>query len=86
MPFSPEKVDRLEITHGKDHTVLIKRQGFWFLSEPEADRADPDAMKSLLDMLSHLAIRDVLSAQESSVGSDLAATKIGLEGTMPSPS
>ncbi|MGB3119747.1 MAG: hypothetical protein WBE58_13075, partial [Verrucomicrobiales bacterium] len=80
MPFSPEKVDRLEITHGKDHTVLIKRQGFWFLSKPEADRADPDAMKSLLDMLSHLAIRDVLSDQETSVGSDLAATKIGLEG------
>lgn len=78
--LDPDKVEKIEIVQGTAKTGLLKRQGFWFITEPEADRADPEAMRSLLDILAHLSVRDVLEEGETTGGGGLSPAALGLEG------
>ena len=54
--FEPEAVEQITVERGVEKTVLTKRQGAWFFSEPEEDRADATVALALLDRLNHLGI------------------------------
>jgi len=63
--FEATDVDRLVIERGVHKTVVEKKSEAWYLTEPEADRADARIIASLLDQLNHLAIVDVLDPEET---------------------
>lgn len=63
--FEAADADRLVIEHGVHKTVVEKKGGSWYITEPEADRADSRVIASLLDQLNHLAIVDVLDPEET---------------------
>ncbi len=58
--FEPESIDRIELVRGGSRTVLVKRSGAWFFTEPEQDRVDAVVATALLDRLNHLGIVDDL--------------------------
>lgn len=74
--FEPEAVEQITVERGVDKTVLTKRQGAWFFSEPEEDRVDATVALALLDRLNHLGIVEDLERE----GSVPDPTPLGLQG------
>src|SRR5690606_9233637 len=74
--FDPDGIDRIVVERGVAKTVLAKREGTWFFTEPEEDRVDPTLAVALLDRLNHLGIVDDLGKS----GELPEATPLGLEG------
>lgn len=74
--FAPESVDRVTVERGAVKTVLTKRQGAWYFSEPEEDRVDATLAFALLDRINHLGIVEDLGKG----GTVPDPTPLGLEG------
>jgi len=58
--FDPDAVDQIVVERGVLKTVLAKREGVWFFTEPEEDRVDAPVALALLDRLNHLGVVDDL--------------------------
>jgi len=69
-------LDRIVVEKGGAKTVLVKREGFWFFSEPQTDRVDATVILTLLDKLNHLGVVDTITGGESG----MSPGQIGLEG------
>ena len=69
-------LDRIAIEKGGMKTLLVKREGFWFFSEPQEDRVDATVILTLLDKLNHLGVVDTISGGESGMSPE----QIGLSG------
>ncbi len=78
--LTPEKIGRMVIKRPGGETVLAQRDGFWFLESPVADRADPETMGALLDLLSHLTVLDQIPMDEVGSRPELAPEALGLTG------
>lgn len=74
--FEPEGVERIVIEKGGAKTVLMSRNGFWFFSEPEEDRADAGIVLALLDKLNHLNVVDTIAGDEAG----LSPEQLGVTG------
>jgi hypothetical protein len=74
--FEPESVDRITVERGAERTVLTKRQGAWYFSEPEEDRVDATLALALLDRINHFGIVEDLG--EGGIVPE--PTSLGLEG------
>lgn len=78
--LTPEKIGRLIIKRPGGETILQQREGFWFLESPVTDRADPETMEALLDLLSHLTVLDQIPIDEIGSRPELAPEALGLTG------
>ncbi|MCB1064954.1 MAG: hypothetical protein KDN20_18800, partial [Verrucomicrobiae bacterium] len=56
--LTPDTIGRMVIKRPGGDTILGKRDGYWFIESPIADRADPENLEALLDLLSHLTVLD----------------------------
>tara|TARA_R110002096_G_scaffold44229_12_gene118970 strand:+ start:88 stop:1998 length:1911 start_codon:yes stop_codon:yes gene_type:complete len=74
--FDPNLVDRVVVEKGQSKTLMEKRNGFWFFTEPEVDRIDAGLIAVLLDQFNHLTIVDRIDIE----GGDLSPETIGVEG------
>lgn len=74
--LDPEKVERIDVEKGTAKTVLVRRGGFWFFSEPEEDRVDAGLVLGLLDKINHLNVVDTIVAGEG----ELSAAETGVTG------
>lgn len=74
--LDPESVDRIEVEKGTTKTVLIRREGFWFFSEPEEDRVDAGLVLGILDKINHLNVVDTLVPGDG----ELSPEKVGVSG------
>lgn len=74
--LDPESVDRIEIEKGTSKTVLVRREGSWFFSEPEEDRVDAGLVLGLLDRINHLNVVDTIASGEG----DLSPEEVGVSG------
>lgn len=64
--YEPASVEKITVERGVAKTVLEKRQGDWFFSEPETDRVDPSLALALIDRLNHLGIVEDLEREGAS--------------------
>lgn len=78
--LEPETIGRLRISHPEGDVVAEKRDGYWHLTEPEADRADPETMDTLLDLLCHLTVLERIPAEEIGSTAELRPETLGLAG------
>ncbi|MEM9283376.1 MAG: DUF4340 domain-containing protein [Verrucomicrobiota bacterium] len=74
--FDMERADRMIVEKGPSKTVIEKKNGGWFLIEPEVDRADAGAIAVLLDQFNHLTIFDELEMEKEGIRPE----SIGLVG------
>lgn len=75
--FEPKQVDRIVIEQGTSKVVIESRDRFWYFSEPEEDRVDPNAVAALLDVLNHLSILDKIGRGEEK---EMSPQALGLKG------
>lgn len=74
--LDPESVERIEVEKGTTKTVLIRREGFWFFSEPEEDRVDAGLVLGILDKINHLNVVDTMIPDDG----ELSPEKVGVTG------
>ncbi len=74
--FDQDYVDKITIEKGPVRTVMVKRGGFWFFSEPEEDRVNSGAIAVILDQLNHLSLVDTIESSDV----DLRPEAIGIKG------
>jgi len=58
--FNPEKAEKITIRDGGTEILLVRSNGVWQMQAPLADRADPTAIRSLLENASGVAALDLL--------------------------
>ncbi len=58
LPFDKDGIERAELRWQGGGVVLAKEEGAWRVVEPLSDRADPEAVESLLSDLSYLRADD----------------------------
>lgn len=75
--FLPENIQEIHVSSGGIETVLSKHDSLWFFDKPVADRADQATTNAILDLLSHLTIRDKISLQELKNDPELSNDKLG---------
>ncbi len=74
--LDPAALERIEIEKAGAKTVLTRRDGFWFFTEPQEDRVDAKEILSLLDTLNHLRILDAITGENETMSDQ----RIGLSG------
>jgi len=74
--LAPEEIDQVVIEKAGTKTVLTKREGFWYFTEPQEDRVDTVAFLSLLDKLNHLGVVDTITGDDV----EMTDEQIGLRG------
>lgn len=75
--FQPETIEEIRIGSKQGEAEIVRRGQLWFFSKPIEDRADRAAVMALLDLLSHLSIRDSLSAKEIAENPQLSDQELG---------
>jgi len=75
--FQPETLQEIRINSGGIETVMSKHDDLWFFDKPVADRADQATTAAVLDLLSHLTIRDKLSIEEIKTDDSLSDQNLG---------
>ncbi len=60
LTFDRDKVDRIEVRHGRSTIALTKQDGEWRLAEPIQVRADYSAAEGLLSRLASLQMREIV--------------------------
>jgi hypothetical protein len=73
-------LSRVVVKGPAGEAVLEKRDGYWHFTQPVEDRADPEAMGALLDLLSHLTVLDRIPIDEVGSSEELGAEALGLTG------
>ncbi len=77
--FDPADISQIEIRHKSWNVTLNRTETSWRFEDPITDRADPKAINTLLDLLSHLTVRDEIKASELG-GEDLNDKALGFDG------
>ncbi|NOX99228.1 MAG: DUF4340 domain-containing protein [Verrucomicrobia bacterium] len=75
--FLPESVKEIHMESGGIKSVMIKHDDLWFFEKPVADRADQATAAAVLDLLSHLTIRDEISSEEIKSDDSLSDKQLG---------
>jgi len=75
--FQPGTIGEIRISSKQGEAVIVRRDKLWFFEKPVEDRADKTAVMALLDLLSHLSIRDSLSAKEIAEDPRLSDQELG---------
>ncbi len=75
--FQAENVKEIHIQSDGIKTVISKHNELWFFDQPVADRADQATIKAVLDLLTHLTLRDQLSADEIKNDEKLSDQELG---------
>ena len=57
--------------------MITRRDGLWFIDKPEVDRADQTTIAAVLDLLSHLTIRDRITPEEIKSEENLSEEQLG---------
>ncbi len=78
--LTPETIGRLVIKRPSGDVVLGRKDGYWFIESPIADRADPENLDTLLDLLSHLTVLDRIPLDEVGSSDELEPDALGLTG------
>lgn len=78
--LTPDTIGRMVIKRPGGDTILGKRDGYWFIESPIADRADPENLEALLDLLSHLTVLDQIPIDDVGSSDELEPEALGLTG------
>ncbi len=78
--LEPDTIGKIVIKRPGGETVLGRKDGYWFIESPVADRADPEVMESLLDLLSHLTVLDQIPVDDIGSREELQPEALGLTG------
>ncbi len=75
--FQVENIKKIHINSDGIETVISKHDDLWFFEKPVADRADQATTTAVLDLLTHLTIRDRISSEEIKKINELSDEKLG---------
>ncbi len=75
--FPAKEIGEIRIASKQGEVVIVKHDKLWFFKQPHTDRADRSAVMALLDSLSHLSIRDSLSAKDLAQDPQLSDQELG---------
>lgn len=74
----PEQLSKLVIKRPAGEVTLEKRDGYWYFAAPIVDRADPEGMAALIDILTHLTVLDQIPIDEVGSRDELSPDALGL--------